>query len=328
MSYRHEQVAAIVNPSAGGGTAANRWKVFRERAEAALGTRIVDHVTERVGHATELTRRAIGAGHTLILSVGGDGTHNEVVNGFFDATGASLNDEATLGVLPLGTGCDLAKSLAIPIDPAAAIEALKGARRVRIDAGHITLTTHEGGTRGRYFINIGSCGVSGQVAVEMESTPRFMGPKVAFYIATVRGFLRYVNQPVSLWLDGKPVEVGPITLAVAANGKFFGGGMKMAPDAMLDDGLLDVVVIGDLGLPTFLRHGGKLYSGTHGSVEGITFYKARTVEIRPREAGQRVLVDLDGEQPGLLPATYSVCESALYALAGEGAALRGRGSGS
>ncbi len=299
----------VVNPRAGAGAAAARLPALRAALENA-GARFDVALTEAPRDATRLVREALEGGAAGVAVVGGDGTLNEAVNGFFDENGDPIAPDAWLGPLPCGTGGDFRRTLGISrrIDPM--VTRMLWARPRRVDVGWMTFVDHEGREAQRAFINIASFGMSGMVNRIVNEGPKWMGGTPAFLLGTFRALARYENQPVRLTLDdGEPIVHEVLTVAVA-NGRFFGGGMQIAPRAEIDDGAFDVVILSHTPLGS-LRLTGDIYRGAHLTRDGVSFSRARRVRAEPVRSGEPVLIDLDGEAPGSLPATFELRERAL-----------------
>ncbi|MBD3391436.1 MAG: diacylglycerol kinase family lipid kinase [Chitinivibrionales bacterium] len=318
------RIAAIVNPRSAAGKLGCDSPTLTSDLDKWYGGRAcrVDWLTTRAaGDATALARAALENGADTIISVGGDGTHNEVINGFFSAEGERLNPDATLAVIDQGTGGDFKRSLGLGMKAGDGIAALKKGGTARIDLGAVEYTDSEGNAARRYFGNIASLGLSGDVDRHMAGRTRRPGTgKRAFSLATMRVFLGYRNPAVSVSLDGGPSEGHTVCVLAAANGRYFGGGMNVAPGAMLDDGLLDVVCLGDFHLYDFVLRGQHLYDGTHLELDKVWHRRARTLSAQCKEM-RDVLVDIDGECLGKLPATVSILPKALRVIVGDCAAV-------
>lgn len=313
-----------VNPASANGRTGERWPELAQVLRATLGDFDVA-MTRAPREAGELVRRAITAGATLIVSVGGDGTHNEVVQGFFAPSGAGdaaapktpLRPGVTLGIVPTGTGGDFRRTLGFPKDAVAAIRLLRG-ERVDADAGHLNYIAHDGKPAQAYFINICSFGISGLVDKIVNESSKALGGRLSFLSGVARASLQYKNQRVRVRLDdGLPFERTINNIAVA-NARYFGGGMRIAPKAEIGDGLFDVIVVGDLSTLDMVRGLSHIYKGTHLGRPKIETNRARRIHAEPLEAGQSVLLDMDGEQPGRLPATFELVPSALKVIVGPG----------
>jgi YegS/Rv2252/BmrU family lipid kinase len=295
-----------------------------EATRQALGPRFPSiewRPTERTGAATRLAREALAQGAATVLSVGGDGTHCEVINGFFEADGSPVSERATLGIVNCGTARDLCRSLGIGGTVRASLRVLSEGTVASIDVGRVTFQDHHGRPATRCFPNIVSAGMSAEVDryVNTGRAKRF-GGTVAFALATLRGLLRYQNRPLKVTLDGQPVETGRVCTLAVANGRYFGGGMNVAPHAILDDGLLDIVCLGDFHLHDFLLKGHRLYAGTHLKLSKVSWHRAASVRI---ESDSEMSLDVDGDVPGRLPAEVRMLPKALRVYVGREAAVGG-----
>lgn len=274
-------------------------------------------LTARAGDATEIVRKALKAGAEGIAVVGGDGTLNEATNGFFEPDGTLVETKAWFGPISCGTGGDFRKTLAATnagsSDAAmkALVERLITSRVRPIDAGWLEFVANDGGKGRRAFLNIASFGLGGLVDRLVNDAPKWMGGTGAFFVGSLRAASRYRNQAVRITVDGElPRETTIANLAVA-NGRFFGGGMQIAPRAKLDDGLFDIVGLEDVGFAQQLRLAPHLYGGTLLGKRGVTYTRGRVVVAEPVRSDDPVLLDVDGEAPGRLPARFEVRAGAL-----------------
>jgi diacylglycerol kinase (ATP) len=292
----------LVNPASANGGTGKRWPELATRA-ARLGLVGDTRFSERPGHVIELAEQAVRGGAELVVSVGGDGTLNETVNGVLRAGGG-----ADVATLPLGTGLDFVRTYGIPVrfDDAVRV-ALEGTTRV-IDAGRVTYRTWEGEDGERWFDNVSSAGMSGAVARRANGMSKALGGRATFFYALVRVFFEWDNTEVTVTLDGGEQRVGRMHDVVVATGKWHGGGMKLAPDASQDDGLFDVVLIGDITKPDFLRTAPKLYTGAYLAHPKIELVRSTTVTV---ESPELLPIELDGEQVGTTPARWEVVPKTL-----------------
>ena len=305
------KTAVIVNPHSAGGQTATRWPALREAIEARLGP-VESFFTERAGHATQLARRLLQGGFDRILGVGGDGTFNEIANGFL-AGDEPVRASACLGLLPMGTGGDFQRSLGIPATPVEAIGVIATGRCREIDVGRADFQAHGGRREQRYFVNLVSFGMGGEVSARARNAARRFGGKAAFFYATLRVFLTYRGKPVRLILD----ETGPareyrILNVAVGNGRFHGGGMYVCPEARLDSGWLEVTVIEDLSLYTLLRDHRYLYDGNIYEHPKCHHFRARTLQA---SSPVETRIEVDGEPLGRLPLTLTVLPRRLKVLA-------------
>ncbi len=302
-------VRIIYNPRAGSGAAA-RALPHAEAELAKLDLRYDVVRTERPRDATRLVGAARDDGVTVLLAMGGDGTLNEIAHAYVTADGEAIPGP-TLAVLPAGTGGDFKRSLGLGGDLVEAVRALRDGRRVDVDLGHVTLTDDQGGVVSHAFINVMSFGMGGVVDRLVNEAPKWLGGKASFYIGSLRGMMAYKNEPVVVSIDGEPFFEGPIFSVAIANGRCFGGGMKIAPDAELSDGLFDVVALGDLSRMDALRLSSKIYEGSHTTSPKVKVARGKIVEARAVHPSQKVLIDMDGETPGRLPLTAKIVPRAL-----------------
>lgn len=305
-----ESVAVIVNPHSQGGGVGKKWPALAAtlRRSVAFDT----FMTERPGHATELAAQALAQGAQTVVAVGGDGTVNEVANGFF-AGSVATHPQARLAILPLGTGGDFRRSLGMTTDFDDACRALAAGKTRHIDVGLLEHAAANGGKGVRIFVNVASFGVSGVVVRMVNQSGKKLGGRLTFMLASLRASFQYENQRVRLCFDDKPESAVDVTLNVCAmaNGRYFGGGMKIAPHAELDDGAFDVVTLGDLSFAETLGLTTKIYAGTHVHHKKAASRRARVVDAQPVSPDQVLALDVDGESVGQLPARFTVLPGAL-----------------
>ena len=311
----------IVNPKSQGGRLGKRWTEIGETIGRAFP--FEPAITEGPGDATRLTREALRGGAERVVAIGGDGTINEVVNGFFDDAGAAIAPEASLGIIPFGTGGDFRRSVSLPTELADAAAVIAANHRRKIDVGRLEYTTMAGAPAARMFVNIASFGVSGVVDRLVNESGKKLG-RLAFAVATARATWSYTNQRVQLVFDGTDRVEATINTVAIANGRYFGGAMMVAPNAELDDGAFDVVAMGDFGFGDLVKSGRRLYKGTHLTMDKVTARRARTVDAEPIDPKAVVELDVDGENPGKLPARFALVPSALWVVVpGPGTAAPG-----
>lgn len=299
-----------MNPRAAAGRAGARLSEI-EAALRRAGGEFETHATRGPRDATRIVREALGEGVAGVAVVGGDGTFSEAASGFFTEDGALVSTDAWLGPIPCGTGGDLSRTLGIRGEPVETAAELLTLEPRKVDCGWITFVDHEGRAAQRAFINIASFGVAGLVDQLVNDGPKWIGGTPAFLLGTVRAIVRYRPQRVRVTVDdGDPVETVVTNIAVA-NGRFFGGGMHIAPTARVDDGLLDVVTIASMPLLTQGRLMRRMYDGTVLDVDGVSHARGTRIHAEPVTPNERVLLDIDGEAPGRLPATFVLHSGAL-----------------
>ncbi|MBV9525510.1 MAG: diacylglycerol kinase family lipid kinase, partial [Candidatus Dormibacteraeota bacterium] len=265
------------------------------------------HFTTVPGDATRAVRAGLRAGRSRVVAVGGDGTLNEVVNGFFDERGSPLAPDAVLALLPSGTGGDFCKAAGIPGDPRGAIAILTAGATRRIDAGRIDF---EDGER-RHFINIADCGLGGAV-VSRVNRSRFKSGgargSAVFLWQSLATVWTFAGGDVAVRVDTHRFE-GAVQSVVVANGRYFGGGMHIAPHALLDDGVFDVIIVEARSRSRTLRGLPSVYRGRHLGEPGVTALRGAEVRIETR--GTPLLFDVEGEQIGTTPATLTCLKGAI-----------------
>lgn len=312
------KTVVVVNPMAANGALGKRWPEVQKVLARELGT-FEPMTTQGSRDATRLTRDALAGGADVVVAIGGDGTTHEVVNGFFDGK-RPIRPEAALGLIPFGTGGDFRKTVGLGLDLSAAAAAIKAGKTMKIDVGHLAYTEAAGGRAECLFANIASFGIGGLVDQLVNTSSKVLGGKASFILATLRAGVRYKNQRVRMVFDGKEDDFLEVVInnVAVANGRYFGGGMFIAPKAELDDGQFDVITVGDMTMWDFIVRGRHLYKGTHLDLAKVSCRRAARVEARPTEPGQEVLLDVDGEAPGRLPATFTLLPQALSLIVPDG----------
>lgn len=303
----------VVNPRSGNGRTGREWKSI-ERTLSTVYPAMSVSFTRKQGEATALVRYALREGHQEIVAVGGDGTINEAVNGMFDASGTTPQ-HSVFAFITSGTGGDFRKTFGVETGIAASIERLKRASVRAIDVGRVSCLTRSGEPTSRYFINIASFGLSGVIvdSVNRARIAKLFGGSFAFAFHSALTMLRYRNRAVRIMVDGIEDEIATISTVAIANGQYFGGGMRVAPGAVVDDGLFDVVIMG--GAPRGQSFGDLklLYTGEHILKSYVRVLRGRHVVVAPvaETRGQAVLIETDGEAAGRLPATFEILPRAL-----------------
>ena len=254
-----------------------------------------------------MTQRLLKAGHTKIIAVGGDGTMNEVVNGFFSQD-QLINSQAELAFFSHGTGGDLIRTLRIPRGLEGFLQVLERGQKRLIDVGEVLFHDEDQQTVHRYFLNVADVGLGGETVARVNGQSKRLGGKLSFLMGSVLSILRYRNKIMRCEIDGKLVYEGRLNSIMVANGRYIGGGMMIAPAAELDDGLFEVVFLGDFSSLKLFRYLPRIYKGTHLEIPGVTVLRGRSVSITSVE---KALLDLDGEQPGQAPVTMTLHPKAL-----------------
>ncbi|MFL6253831.1 MAG: diacylglycerol/lipid kinase family protein [Pyrinomonadaceae bacterium] len=301
----------IVNPASAGGATGEAWPGVASVVRQHFGPFEVAF-TKRAGEAVEISEREARAGRRLIIACGGDGTINEVANGLLRA-----ESEAELGLLPSGTGGDFRRTLDIPQRTADAARALRACETRLMDAGRVTFTNESGAEESRYFVNVASFGMGGDVIKRVKSreglpagAARLLGGRLSFAAAALQAAVTFEKPLVRVSLDGGAESQLNVANFCVANARYFGGGMKIAPNAKVDDGRFDVVAVGDVSALTVLANSYRLYLGTHLGMQEVRHALARRVRAASAD-GSVVKLEVDGELVGRLPAEFELLPCAL-----------------
>ncbi len=300
----------IVNPSCGSRREARGVAGALARVEATLGD-VSIRFTARRGHARELARQGAMEGHPLIVAVGGDGTLSEVANGVLEVSQGHGAAGPSVGIIDLGTGGDFRRSLGIDTGVDACLEALVSGRERLVDVGRARFPGRAGLPEEHYFINVLSAGLGGLVDRYIERLPSFLGGRAGYYLAALGAVAmskeRRVHARIT-WEDRTREEVIPAYLIAVCNGRWFGGGMDVAPMAMPDDGRLEVITITAPSKPYLADRVRGVYTGRHLQEPTVHHFACQKIELwLPDErAARRFLLDVDGEALGSLPLTVEL----------------------
>jgi diacylglycerol kinase (ATP) len=306
------RVRVILNPMAASGSALHRVGELEQTLRRfELEHEIV--LTRARGHAAELARAAAQDGVDVIAVMGGDGTMNEVVQAYVSPQGEALPGP-DLALIPCGTGADLRRTFGLSGALDEAVGRIRHGARRRVDLGVVHLVSHLGVEAAHPFVNVASIGLAGQVdAVVNEGRKGVTGRlgRAAFFAGMLRAMAEYTNAAVRLKVDGAEWYEGPIVNLTIANGRFFGGGIMVAPHADPCDGRFEIILVGDLSHRELLGLAPKMYRGAHLATRGVRVTSGTRVEAEAVHPWATVLVDADGEQPGRLPIRVSLANGAL-----------------
>jgi len=293
----------LVNPASANGSTRRAWPEIAHRA-AAAGLDGETFFSDGPGGIAKVAERAAGLGAKKVVVVGGDGTVNEAVNGLLKV---GVGKEVELAVIPRGTGTDFVRTFRIPMKLDEAIVVAREGEVRALDAGQVSYRAWDGSAGSAFFANVASAGMSGAVAMRANSTSKALGGKASFLWATLAVFARWRNAQVSVDVDAEHRE-GSMLDVIVANCEWLGGGMHMTPNAKPDDGVFDVLLIGDVTKRDLLQTLPKIYRGTHLPHPKAEELRGATVRV---DAETPLPVELDGEQPGTTPATFEVVPDAL-----------------
>lgn len=304
----------IVNPASAGGVTRNAWPGIASDLRTHFG-QFKSILTETPGEGIELAARAARKGVKLIIACGGDGTISELANGIL-----ASGKDAELGIIPSGTGGDFRRTLEIPARTRDAARILREGRTRRIDVGRVSFLDHDGAQASRYFLGVASFGMSAEVIKRVkEGGPEWLpskGPKwltgrVSFGVSMLQTAIQSRGTRVVLQVDDQHEIHLTVANVCIANARYFGGGMKIAPDAKLTDGKFDVISIGELGPLKMVTNAPRLYLGAHLGMQEVNHTLAQKLSVRPVDKDEEVGLEVDGELPGRLPATFQILPQAL-----------------
>jgi YegS/Rv2252/BmrU family lipid kinase len=296
----------IVNPQASSGKVGWEWGRAREALERIVG-KVDAEFTTGPAIGTILTRRAIEEKYELIVAVGGDGTVNDVANGFLEHE-AQVNPEAILGVLALGNGSDFVRSLGYPPEWDKAIQKLTDTNTAIMDLGRFRCQGGRGEEIDRYFVNIADCGLGGETVASVKGQSSLFGGKIQFFLGAAKALMKFKNKRISFSIDDEPMHEQLVSSLVVANGQFFGAGMWIAPHAKLDDGKLDVLVIDKMEAMEAYKKMQAFQAGTHVQDPAVKYRQASKVAA---DSAEPIIVYVDGEPLGRLPCSFVAIQHAI-----------------
>ncbi|XP_048634787.1 sphingoid long-chain bases kinase 2, mitochondrial isoform X1 [Brassica napus] len=338
-SSRLRDLVFVVNPQGANGRTAKEWKKLLPYLRSRLGEdcNICESLTSGPSHAIDITREVSGSeklyialigyifsyhhvalyqairdGADAVIAVGGDGTLHEVVNGFFweGKPVGNLNSEtshsAALGLIPLGTGSDFARTFGWKNDPCEAVDRIAKGIRSRVDVGVID----QEGRDSHYFINVADVHLSAKAGFYASKYKKF--GSLCYVIGALQAFMGHDNRDMRIKVNGGEWEVYPqVTALCVGNAKYFGGGMKITPNASPGNGNLEVVVLQDFKWYDFILKLHKLYNGTHLSVNNVSSRSVQSIEVEEVSESGSIYVQSDGEHLGFLPRKFQVLPGAI-----------------
>ena len=302
----------IVNPKSASGSTRDKWSLTASELRAHFGPFTVAF-TKSQGDGINIAEIAARSGRKFIIACGGDGTINEVANGILNS-----GEDVELGILPSGTGGDFRRTLGLPHTNREAAAALRDGKTNLMDVGKVTFNDHSGETVSRYFLNVSSVGLAADIIKRVKSAKVFywlpvesVRGKANFAVSTLQEVLDLDPSLIRVRFDDGDEHTLQTIAFCIANSRYFGGGMMIAPDAKINDGLLDVVNIGDISTAKIIVNALTLYRGTHNRLDEVNSTLAKKIEITPADPSVEILLETDGELPGKLPAVFEIVPNAL-----------------
>jgi len=299
---KSEFARVIVNPAAGAGRTGREWPKIKDLF-SGHGLRFEHDITEAPGHAVELAKTAAEKGYGMVVSVGGDGTINEIVNGLHQSGGI---DDAVLGIVSTGTGSEYARTIGVPRRYEEACRCFVEPKKLTVDIGSVEYANN-GHRKERLFVNFAGMGVDAEIVRRTTQQFKSLGSMPSYLMGLLTTLVTYRNRDITLVIDGEEVRERVCTV-IMNNGRYGGGGMFTAPNADISDGMFDVLIVDDISKPDLLWSLPRLYRGTHLTHPRVTMKRAREVEVRSEKP---MHLQADGELLGRVPARFRILPSAL-----------------
>jgi diacylglycerol kinase (ATP) len=311
-----EKIVCILNPRAQGGKAGAAEAKIRKAIDRAFQDwELV--LTKSPGHATELAQQALASDADIVAAIGGDGTCHEVINGFFDGD-KPRSRKTKFALIPWGTGSDLARTIRAPSRLEDALWVAATGMTLPTDVGIAEFTNHQGEKESQIFINSAGFGCNGAVVAKANASSKKFGAKITFLGATFSTLASYSSPEMNIkWSGPRGVDQwsGPLLSTFLMNGSFCGGGMNLGPKGTMHDGLLDLTILPPMGFARAVAKSWRLFDGSADKVHGACVQQVREMEVLA-VGGEEVLVELDGEQPGVLPLKVRVLPGVLQIRGG------------
>src|ERR687896_1141190 len=320
----------VVNPNSASGLTGKGWNDLYSEIKAVLGDSVEVALTKKPGDGTILARQFLKQGFKKVVAIGGDGTLNEVANGFFEEPVGihsnkinggpaefrhlkAINPDAIMGVVPTGTRNVLAKSLGLPEGVANCCNRFQLGKPKKMDVVYATVTSQEDhlSTTSRIFLNAAEMGVAGEIIEKSKKVRQVVNSRIVSTITSIAATLPTYQSnecEISIGNNGKKFAI-KMTMAVVANGQFLGGGFKVAPHANMSDGLLDLVILKDSGSLKMIDELINMKDGDYKEEDNITYRQTTKLSLISKE--RDVTVTVDGEPIGILPATFEIIPHAL-----------------
>lgn len=303
-----DKIMAVVNPVSSNGKTGKRWPLYEEYF-LTQGIKLEKVFTQYPGHAVELCRDAVKEGFRRIMAVGGDGTINEVVNGLYEGD-KIIDDEIRLIVFSQGTGCDYIRTLGIGNQAEDIVEIIKRDKVLTLDLGRVDYLNYSGIHETRLFVNIADTGIGACTAKLVNDSSKVLGGFLSYLIGVFKALIIHKNKKIKVIIDGNEEYNYYLNSVMIANGKYFGGGVKIAPDAELMSGTFNIVILKNFKKLCIIKNLITAYQGTHLSHPLVDSLQGNEISLEMVESGNSEL-ELDGESVGVLPASFKILKGKL-----------------
>jgi len=303
----------IVNPASAMGKTKRAWSRLEPMALEKFPQCEVLFTTKK-GHALELSRKAIKEQANAVIAVGGDGTISEVSGGFTNDTGRLFQKGkhiTKLGIIAAGSGSDFVKTIALPKSHNEQLSVIQRGKTQTIDLGFASFVDYENQTKTRTFINNADVGIGAEVMNLLEKEGKKFGSWLSYQLATLRSLISYQNKELKLTISKSDTRQGIFNGVVVANAKYFGSGMKIAPDANLSDQLFDVILLKEMSKIEMIMKLPKLQKGSHIYEKEVEVVRTKSIKIESTNESKKAFIEFDGEPLGQCPVTFSIIPKAI-----------------
>ncbi len=297
MTHLKRKIVFIINPVAGHGKTIEMLPIIKNKMSSVSD--IIDYdiqVSKNVGDISEIVKDSFATGVSEFVAVGGDGSLSEMINGLT----FPCDNIPSIAILPLGSGNDFVKNTIEKKEIDQIFESIIQNKKTLIDVGKVN---------DYYFINVCSFGIDGPIIKDTDKLKKIMPGQLSYLTSTIKGGITFKPSLVDVKVDGE-IYTGKMILIAIGNGKYFGGGMNICPEAKYDDGLLEVCLVNNVSKLKFIRKISKIYSGQLNEIEEVSYIKGKEIYIEVQ--GHQYLINADGNLLGQTPARISIIEKAVY----------------
>lgn len=314
----NKKIMAVINPASAGGKTADFWKNKKKYFRKEFKN-FEEYYTQKTGDAVKFAKKAVEQNYDYILAVGGDGTVNEIINGMlaaendFSKTTKDNIPKTKLIIYAHGTGSDLSRSLNLDKNINDFINLIKREKTKDIKVIESEFFDHNYKKQKRYFINIADCGMGAEVAKKLNESSKIIDGSLSYFLKIFQVLSRYKNKEVKIEADKRVVYQGKINSAVIANGNYFGGGIKIAPEADLDSKKINLVLLKDFSKLGVVINLVKGYKGRHLNHSLVESYMVEKIRIYS-ESESEIELELDGESVGIVDAEFKISSRKISVL--------------
>jgi diacylglycerol kinase (ATP) len=301
------KISIIANPASAGGKTGKKLHKIIKLIDKYFSYRYKLNLTSRPRDATNLSRKAAKEDFDTIIVIGGDGTIQEIVNGFYEHD-KLINPHIKLGIINCGTGCGLSQSLNLPCKTEEQLQIIYQGYTSSIDIGKAIYNNGEIRPETRYFVNELQLGIGSTVVNKVQTKQKKLGGFLAFGLTAALTIFSQKDHEMTLAIDSQLRFNRKFLGIVIANGAYTGGGMNLAPQAQLNDGYFDILLIHAQSIPQRLKNFPRIYFGKHINLSQFSYGRARKIKI---DSSDNILLEADGELLGHLPCSVEILPAAI-----------------